>query len=52
MKKGSTVKDLYDERLPLYQKYADFTLDCTGLTAEECVERIVKAVSSQNNLQS
>lgn len=42
MKKGTTIKDLYKERLPLYRKYADFTLDCTGLTAEECVDRIVE----------
>ena len=42
MKKGTTIKDLHNERLPLYQKYADFTLDCTGKTAEECVDLIVE----------
>ena len=42
MKKGTTIKELYDERLPLYRRYADITLDCTGLTAEECVDRIVE----------
>ncbi len=42
MKKGTTVLDLYTERLPLYKKYADITLDCTNLTAEECVDRIVE----------
>ena len=42
MKKGTTIKDLYNERLPYYQKYADVTLDCTGLSAEECVDRIVE----------
>lgn len=42
MKKGTTVKDLYTERLPLYQKYADYTLNCTGTTAEECVDEIMK----------
>lgn len=41
MKKGSTVKELYEERLPYYKKYADITLKCTGLTAEECVDVIV-----------
>ncbi len=41
MKEGTTVSELHAERLPLYEKYADITLDCTGLTAEECVERIV-----------
>lgn len=47
MKKGTTVRELLNERLPLYRKYADFTLDCTGLTAEECVDRIVGMLSSQ-----
>ncbi len=41
MKEGTTIADLYSERKPLYEKYADFTVDCDGLTAEECVERIV-----------
>lgn len=41
MKKGTTIEGLYNERLPYYSKYADITIDCTGLTAEECVDRIV-----------
>ena len=44
MKEGTTVKQLYEERLPYYKKYADITLDCTGLTAEECVDRIVEHI--------
>ena len=48
MKKGTTVKDLYNERLPYYQKYADITLECTGLTAEECVDRIVCEIKKQD----
>ncbi len=46
MKKGTTVKELYDERRPYYLKYADIILDCTGLTAEECVDKIVAKLSS------
>ena len=41
MKKGTTIRQLHEERLPLYEKYADITLNCTGLTAEECVESII-----------
>ena len=41
---GQTVADLYYQRLPLYQKYADITIDTTGLTLEDTVEEIVKAV--------
>ena len=45
MKKGSTVAELYAERLPLYQKYADFTVNCTCLTPEECVDKIVELLT-------
>ncbi len=41
MKNGVTLKELYEERKSLYEKYADFTVDCDGLTAEECVEEII-----------
>ena len=41
MKKGETIAELFDKRKPLYEKYADITVDCYGLTAEECVEKII-----------
>lgn len=42
MKEGTTIKELYEERAPLYEKYADITVECDGRTAEECVDLIVK----------
>lgn len=45
MRNGETIQDLYSEREPLYQKYADVTIECTGLTPEKCVERIIEATS-------
>lgn len=45
MEAGRTLRDLYDERLPLYQAFADITVNATGRTAEEVVEAIVAAVS-------
>ena len=42
MKEGTTIKELYEERAPLYEKYADVTVECDGRTAEECVDFIVK----------
>ncbi len=42
MKDGCTIDDLYLERAPLYEKYADITLECEGLTAEECVTKIAE----------
>ncbi len=41
MKEGTTLALLFEERAPLYEKYADITVDCTGLTPEECVDRII-----------
>ena len=40
MEDGCTIDDLYLERAPLYEKYADYTIECEGLTAEECVTKI------------
>ena len=30
LKEGQTIKDLYDERAPLMEKYADITINCNG----------------------
>ena len=38
---GQTLKDLYNERVPLYEKYADITLDCNGKGMEDTVEALV-----------
>lgn len=42
MKDGTTLEELYRERAPLYEKYADFIVDCDGVSPEECVERILR----------
>ena len=44
MKEGTTIAALYAERSPLYEKYADITVDCEGMTAEQCVGVIAKEV--------
>ncbi|MGN1203166.1 MAG: shikimate kinase [Eubacterium sp.] len=41
LKEGHTLLDMYNERLGLYEKYADEVLNCDGLTVEETVESIV-----------
>ena len=41
MKNGSTLDELYKERLPLYNKYSDITVSCEGKTAEDIVSEIV-----------
>lgn len=45
--KNRTLKDMYDERLELYNKYADEVVYCDGLTVEETVEKIVNVSKCQ-----
>ncbi|MCD8073770.1 MAG: shikimate kinase [Lachnospiraceae bacterium] len=40
IKPGQTLDDLYTERVPLYEKYADITVDITGLSVTEAIEKI------------
>ena len=48
--KGETLDDMYAERLPLYEKYADITIDCGANSIEKTVEEIVESVERlQNN---
>ena len=42
MAPGQKFGQLFDERLPLYQKYAHFTIDCAGCTHEEVVAKIIR----------
>lgn len=41
MEKGQTIHSLYAQREPLYRKYAQITIDCTGRTHEQIVAEIV-----------
>ncbi len=41
---GCTFEDLYDERLPLYQKFAGITVDCEGRSPEAIVEAIAESL--------
>lgn len=40
IKEGNTLKDLYEERILLYEKYADLTIDCGGRDIRSIVEEI------------
>ncbi|MBQ8763067.1 MAG: shikimate kinase [Clostridia bacterium] len=44
MKEGTTIAELYAERAPLYEKYADITVDCSESTPEECVDAIAETL--------
>lgn len=42
LKKGQTLKDLYDERTILFEKYADYTVSEEGLTLEETIDQVME----------
>lgn len=41
IEKGRTLLDTYKERIPLYEKYADITLDCNCKSVEESLEELI-----------
>ena len=43
LKEGQTLKDLYYERTPLYEKYADIVIDEKGLNVEETIDKILNS---------
>lgn len=47
LKDGQTLKDLYDERTPLYEKYADVIVDAEGYDVEELMDQVVQALSER-----
>lgn len=49
-KKGQTLQELYEERLPLYEKYADITIDCEGKMVKDITAEIMTAVEEQERL--
>ena len=42
LRDGQTLKDLYDERTPLYEKYADIVVDEKNLDVEETYRKFSK----------
>ena len=47
LKDGMTLLDLYKERVPLYEKYADVTIDETGKTLGACVDELRKIMEQR-----
>ncbi len=44
LKEGFTLKDLYEERTPLYEKYADITVELDGQPIAKSVQEVRKAL--------
>ncbi len=46
LKNGKSLADAYEERKPLYNKYADVTIDCTGSTIENSVKMLIEKLDN------
>jgi len=44
LKEGQTLKDLYDDRVVLFEKYADIVINQDGLELEQSVEAILEVL--------
>ena len=42
LKEGQDLKGLYEERIPLYEKYADITVCEDNLSVEQTIEKIIE----------
>ena len=49
LREGQTFKDLYNERVPYFEKYADITVCEDGCRIEETIENVLKAVKKRGN---
>lgn len=48
MRKGNTLEEMYAERVPLYEKYADLTVDVCNARLSDSLEKICKEVTIYN----
>ncbi len=48
---GQDVKELFNERQPLYEKYADITIKCDSLTPDQIVSKLIKVLSEKKIIQ-
>ena len=49
LKHGQTLYDLYMERAPLYEEYADLCVNEDGLGVEQTVELLIEKMQDLNN---
>jgi shikimate kinase len=45
IRKGESLDELYAERLPLYRKYAEVTIDCCGKDHQQVLGTILKNIA-------
>ena len=47
MRPDQTIKDLYDERASLYEKYADITINCDGTDYYKYRQTLIEAIKNE-----
>ena len=47
MRQGQTLEEIYAEREPLYEKYADITVSCTRGSLQKNAEKIIASLGKQ-----
>ena len=45
---GMSLADLYEERIPLYEQYAEVTIDIDGLSVRDASRRLVDQLSMRS----
>lgn len=49
LKEGQTLADLYRERTPLYEEYADIVVDQEGQDLETCLQTVLEILEKQKS---
>lgn len=47
VREGQTLKELYEERIPYYEKYAQIVMDCENKMIKDIVAEIILAAAGQ-----
>lgn len=50
LRKGQDLRALFEERTPLYEKYADISISEEGLDVERTVEKLIENLQIVNNI--
>lgn len=49
LRAGQTLPDLYQERIPLYEKYADRIIDCTGKALRDIAGELARELANEQD---
>jgi shikimate kinase len=47
---GQTLAALYEERIPFYERYADISIDCHGLSFERVLDAVSRSIENRHTL--